>query len=386
MVGPNFVQERVSVFIRQTNSLSPSLLLSKYAQVGEERRKDHKGKEIRVPFKPEAVRAVCRATPGRPLATKPWTNRADAHVLYMTLKSRLLINMAGGILENANICLHPFTSQPFIPGSAVKGVTRHAAWRMWNEEEDQILKRSMATAIANIFGFPTGDPNGLDDYLIRECGFEGAVTDLAGSVVFLDAHPADSAKLVEEILAPHKGENVTPIVFPSVESGATFIFTLLPARRFTAFDPEIREQYWTLVQSWLREALTQDGLGAKTSAGYGWFEENNDLADREKAQAETSRRAEAGKKAEAVRQASLSPVDRHKEEFLSMGQEPFALAAKALADFEADRQKAFLEVVADPSKKEWWKAKKKNAKKFPKDAEVVNTMLALAPKHGVNLQ
>lgn len=50
----------------------------------------------------------------------------DAVELHAQLVSRLLVNMAGGVMENAGVCLDRF-GLPYIPGSAVKGCARRAA-------------------------------------------------------------------------------------------------------------------------------------------------------------------------------------------------------------------------------------------------------------------
>lgn len=46
--------------------------------------------------------------------------------LHAQLQSRLMVNMAGGVMENAGLCLDRF-GIPYIPGSAVKGCARRAA-------------------------------------------------------------------------------------------------------------------------------------------------------------------------------------------------------------------------------------------------------------------
>ncbi|MCC5844865.1 MAG: type III-B CRISPR module RAMP protein Cmr6 [Verrucomicrobia bacterium] len=378
MSGPNFVQAQVLDFIKNSPTLTPSLLLSKYAQVG--KAKGYK----EVPPRTRAVKAVCKAVPLTPKSVPVWIAHPESHVLYMTLKSRLMINMAGGVIENGNLNLHPLTSQPYLPGSAVKGVARHAAWRMWKEETDPTLKAALALSVAEVFGYPTGDKS-LDAFLMDQNPNFKDESHLAGSIVFLDAHPLDNARLEEEILTPHTGRNPVPNVFPAVAAGATFVFALLPGRRLAAFSLEKREQLWTLAQSWLREALTEDGIGAKTSAGYGWFVENIEIAERKDQESQAEQDRLEKERAEAERLAALSPVDQFKEDFLAMGPEPFAHAAKEVGNFETDKQKAFLLVVASREKKDWWKGKKKRAKKDPKDQTVVDVLTQLAAKHKVEL-
>ena len=47
-------------------------------------------------------------------------------ILFAQLQSRLMVNMAGGVMENAGLCLDRF-GVPYIPGSAVKGCARRMA-------------------------------------------------------------------------------------------------------------------------------------------------------------------------------------------------------------------------------------------------------------------
>ncbi len=51
----------------------------------------------------------------------------DDQLLFGQLQSRLMVNMAGGVLENGGLCLDRRTGLPYIPGSAVKGCARRMA-------------------------------------------------------------------------------------------------------------------------------------------------------------------------------------------------------------------------------------------------------------------
>lgn len=48
-------------------------------------------------------------------------------LLFAQLQARLMVNMAGGVMENAGLCLDRLTGIPYIPGSAVKGCARRMA-------------------------------------------------------------------------------------------------------------------------------------------------------------------------------------------------------------------------------------------------------------------
>ena len=84
-------------------------------------------------------------------------------------------------------------------------------------------------------------------------------------------------------------ENPIPLPFPVVKAGTKFIFRLLPLKNC---DDAIMAD----AQKWLIQAMTVLGLGAKTAAGYGWFEydeaESQKLLKAEKEKAEQKRLAE----------------------------------------------------------------------------------------------
>lgn len=232
---------------------SPSLRLHKYVNL----EKDEKGKELEaiVSSKAEPIQVP---TPPR------------AKTLVAKLGARLLVNMAGGILENANCALHRNLGYPVIPGSAVKGVARHAAWCEWNECEDIQEKNALAARIATVFGYPTGEDN-LDNAL-KALG----TPESQGKIAFLTAVP-EKAKLEVDILTSHHqkyyggekkkatdDEEPIPVPFLAIGRDSTFIFTLVPLR--TADNAAMQDAL-----GWLKSALTLHGIGAKTAAGYGWF-------------------------------------------------------------------------------------------------------------------
>ncbi len=232
-------------------------------------------------------------------------------VFTMRLGGRMMVDQAGGVLENANLCLHRNLGFPMIPGSALKGIARHAAWCRWIEalEAGKTEEaKSLAGLIAATFGYPTGDTlpanaatrtresdHYLDAFLASEFpddyGKDGHRTAWAGAVSFLPAVPADKEwTLVVDVLNSHgdgvsnvrnphqdNGEkNPIPVFFPAVESGTKFRFTVAPiAGRST---PEILN----FAVEMLKNGLTTCGVGAKTAAGYGWFVPDSEerIADR----------------------------------------------------------------------------------------------------------
>lgn len=221
--------------------------------------------------------------------------------IALRLGGKLIVNQAGGVLENVGICLHRTFSHPYIPGSAVKGVARHAAWEKWASESDDGKKLEIAEKIASVFGFPTGDKKPrenssdrlyLDNYLWSKnpdkYGTEKQSKSYSGSVAFFNAVPL-SPKKVEldiDICTCHHpdyykpknsshpvawdDEDPNPQSFPVVQAGAGFCFCIAPLKPDANLDFAERS---------LKDALTVNGIGGKTAAGYGWFEEDSKLAD-----------------------------------------------------------------------------------------------------------
>ena len=159
-------------------------------------------------------------------------------------RSRLLVNHTGGIIENSNLALHRIFGFPVIPGSALKGIARSAAAAVLCEEDKE--------RFARVFG-----------------GEKKGDSKLAGSVAFLMALPVDSKWEMEvDVLTSHYGsdtKNPNPVPFLAIKAGAVFEFMIAPTARKVDGDLEFAEKY-------LKIALAENGVGAKTAAGYGWFE------------------------------------------------------------------------------------------------------------------
>ncbi|MBM3883417.1 MAG: hypothetical protein FJ387_27545, partial [Verrucomicrobia bacterium] len=95
---------------------------------------------------------------------RAWTNKCSAWpdflsgglglkpdgLLFAQLRSRLLVNMAGGVMENAGLCLDRF-GVPYVPGSAVKGCARRMAiQRLLEEREAGRRPHELAALLVNI--------------------------------------------------------------------------------------------------------------------------------------------------------------------------------------------------------------------------------------------
>jgi CRISPR/Cas system CMR subunit Cmr6 (Cas7 group RAMP superfamily) len=83
---------------------------------------------------------------------------ANSALLFARLKARLIINAAGGVLENGGLCLDRTSGLPFIPGSSVKGCARRiavAGLREWTQSHMKPSEPDEFKAVAESFSTPT---------------------------------------------------------------------------------------------------------------------------------------------------------------------------------------------------------------------------------------
>ncbi|NLX24630.1 MAG: type III-B CRISPR module RAMP protein Cmr6 [Lentisphaerae bacterium] len=346
----------------------------------------------------DEINAVCKCINDKTVQRR-WSSNwalpsgveAGGKSILLRLEGRLVIHLAGGILENAGMCIHPHFNCPFIPGSGVKCIARHAAWAKWDETKSV----EDALKVAWTFGCPTGDAmpkkekdrtrkeeEYLDNFLEKQrpewFGENGKYKTFAGSVAFLPAFPVEGDfKAVADIITCHHpdyyggrkematdDESPNPQFIPAIEEGSLFRFVVRPLGRMAGEVPS-SETVMKWAEQFLVEGMTLYGAGAKTAAGYGWFSEDKEAAAKQKAEeearaqkAEAERLAQEQAAAEAARLATLSPVDREKALVEKMTDEEFAALCKQLGE-KSDEIKLAVVAVFKTSKKEKWKTWKR---------------------------
>jgi CRISPR-associated protein Cmr6 len=157
---------------------------------------------------------------------------------------------AESVLETS-IRLHRLYGFPIIPGSALKGLARaYAELVEYKNESDPLF--------ADIFGKSPPEAQ-------------------AGKVIFFDAIPANPAnlKLELDVMNPHYApyyqgaqppadyHNPVPIFFLTIGPGSEFLFAIASQEADLA----------NKAGDWLKQALKEIGIGAKTVAGYGLWTE-----------------------------------------------------------------------------------------------------------------
>lgn len=172
---------------------------------------------------------------------------------------------------------------PYLPGSSLKGLARMAALTELAEkigtqkldDLDETLAKDEQDAFLESFKKIDTGQQGLDLANLFRKVF--GTTAQAGCAVFVDAVPETLPTLDLDIMNPHypdyyqgkapptNWQSPQPIYFLTVAAQTTFLFAV--GQRCGAPDQSALEA----AKRWLSDGLQTLGIGAKTSAGYGFF-------------------------------------------------------------------------------------------------------------------
>jgi len=221
----------------------------------------------------------------------------------LKLKWRLAINLGATSVYETSVLLHRNYSIPYIPGSAIKGVTRHwAILKLFNQYcknyegeikeivciekmledicEDNISYEEFKKkfTVKNIVPSKQLYKFFIENYnKIKIIQNIFGTQSRKGMVIFFDAIPLidkNDDLIILDVMNVHyrpyyEGKEMpgdwhepVPIFFFAIEKGTKFRFILASKDK----------QIVLKTQELLKEALSEIGIGAKTSVGYGYFD------------------------------------------------------------------------------------------------------------------
>lgn len=228
---------------------------------------------------------------------------------------RLIIGLGSPSVYETSITLHHIYGFPYIPGQAVKGVTRNHVICEYFEKNEE--KAENNEEFKRIFG----------------------TQEQKGKVIFFDAYPQTEPKLAFDIMNVHypkyySGEkeptddqNPNPITFLTVKD-TTFFFPI-------GF-PKNEDEKFTFkgktVLEVIKTALEEKGIGAKSSVGYGFMKKDEEADTKLEADLEEYEQKLEKKRGKAEKQKMLEEMteldkklynislenDREKKRSLSM--------------------------------------------------------------------
>jgi CRISPR-associated protein Cmr6 len=178
---------------------------------------------------------------------------------------------------------------PILPGSSLKGLAR--AWGLL-----RVAEALNVADLARLDAVLSQDDNekyerdwpalaqATKDATLARRAADGwrelfGTTANAGQAIFLDAIPADLPKLELDIMNPHypryyqgpeaptDSQNPIPVYFLTVAANTAFQFAV----GWRGSLDKHGQNYRNTAQTWLTQGLLNLGVGAKTSAGYGYF-------------------------------------------------------------------------------------------------------------------
>jgi len=184
------------------------------------------------------------------------TTAMGAHHFQATTNWRLATGMGSETVLETGLTLHPLYGLPLIPGSTLKGLCRTY---VTGEIDEHRSKHSNE-----------------DDETIRRIFGSGAQS---GTVVFFDAMPLEGrATLTLDITNSHyphyytgkkpptNDQRPNPVTFLTI-TDTIFVFAL--AQHNLRQERQLEDV--EAASQWLQEALREYGVGARTSAGYGYL-------------------------------------------------------------------------------------------------------------------
>lgn len=257
------VRENIRVAFSQSKSINPSLLLQKGMLEAEgngvknsdsksdNKKTAHLEKIVKLPIPDEYKNAFNRWF-DLTSDTNHFTQSA------MTLDNRFLIGLTGNGALETGCSLSRNYGMPYIPGSSIKGVVR--AWAK------QYLLDSTA-AIEQLFGtYDTDQPNRV-----------------SGTVIFHDAWwiPEDGVKpFVLDVVTTHHQAYYNGGQAEPSDKDSPIPNHLLAVQGSFLFVIEGEPAAIELCQTLLEKALENNGIGAKTAAGYGYMKVDQALMQR----------------------------------------------------------------------------------------------------------
>lgn len=187
----------------------------------------------------------------------------QATLFDAALDWRMVIGLGGETILETDITLHHLYGIPFIPGSALKGLTRAYVTGEIDdyksskiEDDNEEVKRIFGSQehAGTVIFFDAMPLNGQVEFLLD----------------IMNPHYPDYYKSLQSnrIIPPTNDQQPTPVTFLTV-TNTTFTFALAPRNP----NDQVHKKHVETVKDWLQKALAKYGIGGKTSAGYGYFKD-----------------------------------------------------------------------------------------------------------------
>jgi CRISPR-associated protein Cmr6 len=181
--------------------------------------------------------------------------------------SPMIIGSGGTSVLETSLVLHRIYGVPYIPGTAIKGLTSHYCHLVLGKK-DEMYQRGGKYHTA-IFGSQTqaGVVEFHDAWITPDSLANSLMLDVMTPhhQEYNSIQVGDNSEKNSGLPAPRDDDDPVPIPFISVQGNFRFIVT--------CSHPGVEDQYakqWLMItREILIEALKHEGVGGKTNAGYG---------------------------------------------------------------------------------------------------------------------
>jgi len=195
---------------------------------------------------------------------------------YLYLSWRLVIGLGASHPQETSMTIHHIYGIPYIPGSAIKGVTRHWAILKFAEEISKSENSEFEKAIERVSKvLENGEKM---DLKVEDLEFNQLIEIFGtqkqqGKVIFFDAYPVGEIKLKIDIMNPHYPKYYSEGQPPADwQSPVPIKFLTVEDTKFQFYLVSKNEDLLKKSLDLFKEALKCHGIGAKTALGYGIFD------------------------------------------------------------------------------------------------------------------
>lgn len=205
----------------------------------------------------------------------------DTKSITLEPEWRMIIGLGNESVYETSMTLHHIYGIPYIPGSAIKGVVRnYLIIELFGKDKNGSLDLKKAEERA------LKDKTFCDIFGCPETSYYNKAR--KGKIIFFDAFPSSNPELEVDIMNPHFSPYYSdeskppadyhepiPIPFLTVEN-TKFKFIIGVKEKENKIIEEGQFKGKTLLEiafQYIEEALKEHGIGAKTAAGYGYFDD-----------------------------------------------------------------------------------------------------------------
>ncbi|MCR9101391.1 MAG: type III-B CRISPR module RAMP protein Cmr6 [bacterium] len=193
----------------------------------------------------------------------------NTEAIELSIDWRLVQGLGGSSVYETSMSLHHIYGTPFISSNSLKGVVRN--YIISNVYLPEVPEAAEDKG-------PDAEKLALENPVFtRWFGDVGQ----KGNLVFFDAFPIEEPSLEVDIMNPHyspyysdpksktpPADYFNPIPVPFLTVSKTRFKIIFGALDGSMLKEDIEGKS---IKSWLKEALTHHGIGAKTAVGYGYF-------------------------------------------------------------------------------------------------------------------